>query len=92
MNEFLYRDHTWGLEESLATQKKVKCIEDIKKHLNESLSGFWKEIETIELNHVGMDDRIGRDTYNVIAKMKWEKTTFVAGQTNGKVPENAELN
>lgn len=79
----LYRDHTGSLNESMKTVQEVTCEADIINHLNKFLKGFGKEVEELKFNHVGMDERIGWDTYNVMYIIKGEHTFLVAGQTNG---------
>jgi hypothetical protein len=90
MAELLYKDHRGWLSESMETVKIITSVEDIKAHLNESLKQFWREIDSIKFHHVCFDERIGRDTYNVLVQVKWEKLPYVAGQTNG-IPPSKEL-
>ncbi|MFA7717490.1 MAG: hypothetical protein WC875_02150 [Candidatus Absconditabacterales bacterium] len=89
-HEILYRDHRGGLDESLETTRTIKTVEDIKSHLNETLSVFGKQVDSISFKHLGLDTRTGWDTYNVIMKYKGEKGEFVAGMTNG-IPESRNL-
>lgn len=89
-HEILYRDHRGWLDESLETTRTIKTVEDIKSHLNETLSVFWKQVDSISFKHLGLDTRTGWDTYNVIMKYKWEKWEFVAWMTNG-IPESRNL-
>jgi len=85
-SELLYRDHTWSLENSMATVRTINTVEDIRTHLNEALRWFWEEVDSIDFKHAGFDSRIDWDTYNVVATYKWKESSFVAWQTNG-IPE-----
>ena len=89
-DKILYRDHRGWLDESLKTTRTIKTVEDIKSHLNETLSDFWKQVDSISFKHVGLDTRTGWNTYNVIMKYKWEEWEFVAWMTNG-IPESRDL-
>lgn len=88
----LYKDHAGSLKESMKTVQEVTCEADIINHLNGFLQAFGKEVEEIKFNHVGIDRRIGWDTYNVMYIVKGEHTFLVAGQTNGTFATTKKIN
>jgi hypothetical protein len=90
-DEILFRDHRWSLDESMKTVRIIKTVDDIRAHLNDALSWFWKKVWSIRFNHAGLDERIHRDTYNVLIKYAWEEQETVAGMTNGIPPEETTM-
>ena len=78
-----YRDHKGSLRESMKTERKVKSKSDIINHLNKMYKPFGAEIEEIKFKHVGMDERIGWETYYVLQRFKGNKDFTVAGMSDG---------
>ena len=54
----------------MKTERKVKSKSDIINHLNKMYKPFGAEIEEIKFKHVGMDERIGWETYYVLQRFK----------------------
>ena len=86
-DEILFREHCWSLDDSMKTVRTIKTVDDIRSFLNNVLRWFWKEVWSITFNHTGIDERIHRDTYNVLITYAWETQQTVAGMTNGIPPE-----
>ena len=78
-----YRDHKGGLAESLKSTIEVNSIDEIKSHLNKFYNQFGKEVDEIKFQYVGMDERIGWNTYYVLQRLKEEDTFTVAGMSDG---------
>lgn len=80
-----YRDHRGSLSDSLDTTQEFFSLEEIKKHLNTFYNQFGKEVEEIKFEYVGMDKRIGWDTYYVLNRLKGEETFTIAGMSDGRL-------
>ena len=78
-----YRDHRGSLAESMETLIEVSNTDEIINHLNEFYKQFGETVAEIKFNHVGFDERINWDTYNVLYRLEGQKDFTVAGMTNG---------
>lgn len=80
-----YRDHRGSLSESLLTIQEFETTDELINHLNKDYAPFNKEVEEIKFEYVGLDDRIGWDTYNVSLRLKDEISFFIAGMSDGEL-------
>ena len=78
-----YRDHKGSLAESLKSTIEVNSIDEIKSHLNKFYNQFGKDVDEIKFQYVGMDERIGWNTYYVLQRLKEEDAFTVAGMSDG---------
>lgn len=72
-----FRQHRGGLKESLETTVEVFTFPE----LAEVVHAIWPEMTGIKLEHIGTDDRIGWDTYNVV--IEFQDRWVIIGQTDG---------
>lgn len=80
-----YRDHKGSLDASMETVQDVSSMEEIRAHLNNYYTRFGKCVDEIRFVHIGMDNRIGWDTYRVLQRLKGESNFTVAGFADGKL-------
>ena len=69
-----YRDHRGSLRNSMSTMQRF----DTEAGLREHIVRHYGEIQTLEYEHIGMDDRIGWDTWYVLVN------GMCVGMTNGR--------
>ncbi len=84
-----YRDHRGSLKQSMKTVIEVSSIDDIINHLN-SVS-FYKKVVKIKFEYACYDERIGWNTYYVLAKYKGERGFKVAGMADGKLTKRSYI-
>jgi len=77
-----YRDHKGGLTESLNTTRNVYSKMELLNYLNKQYSAWGKGITELKFKHVGMDKRIGWDTYYVLIKLQGQDNFSVAGMSD----------
>lgn len=75
-----YRDHKGDLKESLETTQEFKTIDELKTYLNSK----FDNIEEIDFKYVGMDQRIGWNSYYVFIRLKEHNVFNVVGISDGK--------
>jgi hypothetical protein len=85
-----FRHHRGGLEDSLKTTIEVKSLEELMVHLDAGWKCYGKAIEEIKFDYVGMDERIGWDTYYVLQRLQGEDQWTVAGMSDGVFEEVTE--
>ena len=73
-----YRDHRGSLRNSMSTMQRF----DTEAGLREHIVRHYGEIQTLEYEHIGMDDRIGWDTWYVLVN------GTCVGMTNGRFKED----
>jgi hypothetical protein len=86
-----YRHHRGGLDESLETTVEVNTLEELIAHINKDWEVWGKVVAEIKFDHVGMDERIGWDTYYVLQRFQEEDTWTVAGFSDGKFQDEPVL-
>lgn len=77
-----YRDHKGGLAESLNTTRNVYSKMELLDYLNEQYYAWGEEITELKFKHVGMDERIGWDTYYVLIKSQGQDKFSIAGMSD----------
>lgn len=78
-----YRHHRGSLEDSMKTVVDFSTIEELRAHLDKVYSFTGKTVAEIKFKYVGMDERIGWNTYYVLQRFDGEEIFTVAGMTNG---------
>lgn len=80
-----YRDHKGSLSDSVETIRWIDSIEKLKNHLNMFYNKFGKSVEEIKFEHIGIDKRIGWDTYYVLQRFEGESEFTVAGMSDRRL-------
>ena len=83
-NSIKFRFHRGSLEESMATCVEVMTYQELFDLINDSWDSYTNRIVGIELDYYTYDDRIGWETYIVIA-VTVDGLKFPIGFTNGKL-------
>ncbi len=86
-----YRSHRGSLSDSMETEVEVNTLEELIAHINSLNNDFDEKfsgkVEELKFEHVGMDERIGWDTYYVLVKGLYPSQGIgfvVAGMSDGK--------
>lgn len=89
-----FRFHRGSLDESMKTQTIVNSIEELVIKIEESHNLFTLKVKYIRFEFCKFDERIGWNTYYVIAKYEEQKNGYdkevVEGMSDGMFPETTE--
>lgn len=78
-----YREHRGTLSDSMETLQEFATIVQMEQHLNKFCDKIGKSVVEIRFKHVGMDNRIGWDTYYVLQRLEGGVDFTVVGMSDG---------
>ena len=83
-NAIKFRFHSGSLEESMATCVEVMTYQELFDLINDSWDSYLDRIVGLEMDYYTYDDRIGWETYIVIA-VTYNGIKIPIGFANGKL-------